>query len=231
MIDYLRRLYTYLNRDKRLAFYVIAGLLVGFLLLTIFVQLMGVTYVDVHFSEELQEHRNPILNALMKATSWFGDGYMPGIAVGGAAFILYLIHARREAGFTLLTLLSGIVVYGLKIAVNRPRPTADLVEVVTNAKFQSFPSGHVTFYVTFFGFLVFLMARMNWKADALRWTIGLFSLALLLAVPFSRVYLGAHWFTDVLAGFFVGLVCLMVLIRVYLSDTWRSGPVDNTIRV
>ena len=154
-----------------------------------------------------------------------------GISVGGAALVLYLIHARREAGFTLLTLLSGVVVYGLKIAVNRPRPTADLVEVVTNAKFQSFPSGHVTFYVTFFGFLVYLMARLKWKADALRWTVGLFSLTLLLAIPFSRVYLGAHWFTDVLAGFFVGLVCLMVLIRVYLSDTWRSRPLEHSIEV
>lgn len=218
MIDYLRRAYAYLNRDKRLALHVIVGLLLGFLLLTLFVSLLGVTYLDVHFSEELQEHKNPLLDALMKFVSFFGNGYVPGITVVVAAGCLYLAHARREAAFTLLTLLSGVVVYGLKIAVNRPRPTQDLVAVVTNAKYQSFPSGHVTFYVTFFGFLVYLMVRMDWKADAVRWAIGLFSLALLLAVPFSRVYLGAHWTTDVVAGFFVGLVCLMVLIRLYLGE-------------
>ncbi len=218
------RIYHFLNRDKRLALHVIIGLVVGFIVLTVFVQLLGVTYVDVHFSEELQEHTNPALHTLMMVTSWFGDGWVPGITVGSAALCFLLVGDRREALFTVFTSLSGVVVYLLKIAVNRPRPTADLVEVVTNAQYQSFPSGHVTFYVTFFGLLVYLMIRLDYTSWAVRWTVGLLSLALLLAVPFSRVYLGAHWFTDVLAGFFVGLVCLMLLIRLYLSDLLHLRP-------
>jgi undecaprenyl-diphosphatase len=128
----------------------------------------------------------------------------------------------------LLTLLSGAVIYVIKIAVNRPRPTADLVTIIEYAQFQSFPSGHVTFYLVFFGFLTYLMYRLSWVWNWLRWSVSLISLALIFSVPLSRMYLGAHWFTDVLAGFFVGLLCLIGLARWYvLGKNDPNVPASN----
>lgn len=205
----------YFKRDKRLLLHLIIFLVSGFLLLTLFVLLLPPSVIDIELSEELQEHQNPLLDGAMKLVSWFGKGLAPVFLVFGTALIFYLARYRREAIFTLATLLSGVVIYGLKAAVNRPRPTADLVTFVTEARFQSFPSGHVAFYVVFFGFLTYLMYRLADLATRLRLTVAVFSLLLIFSVPFSRVYLGAHWFTDVLAGFIIGLLCLIGLVQWY----------------
>lgn len=206
---------AYLSKDKRLLLHLSLFLLGGFLLLTLLVFLLPPSVVDLEFSEEIQEHQNVLLDFAMRFVSWFGGSIVAPVMVGVTALAFFVVDARREALFVLLTLLSAVVTYGLKVAVDRPRPTADLVTIIEGAKFQSFPSGHVLFYVTFFGFLTYLMYRSEWIRTWLRWTVAAFSLLLIFAIPFSRVYLGAHWFTDVLAGFFVGLLCLIGLARWY----------------
>ncbi|TXF88867.1 phosphatase PAP2 family protein [Neolewinella aurantiaca] len=211
------KLLTFFRRDKRLLLHFSLFLLAGFLLLTLLVYLLPPSFIDVELSEELQEDRNPLLDGLMQGISWFGNGIVPGILTVGTALVFLLFRARREALFTLLTALAGAVIYVLKVAINRPRPTEDLVTIIEHAQYQSFPSGHVTFYVAFFGFLTFLMYRLAWVRSWIRWSVGLVCLALIFSVPFSRVYLGAHWFTDVLAGFFVGLLCLIGLAKWYSS--------------
>jgi undecaprenyl-diphosphatase len=224
----IKRLYDYLNRDERLLTHLSAVLVTGFLLLTLLVYLSSPSIIDIEVSEEVQEERGPLRDGVMRLVSWFGNGFVPVILTAITSLAFFLVRAKREAVFILLTSLSGVVIYVLKIAVNRPRPTADLVTIIEHAQFQSFPSGHVTFYVVFFGFLTFLMYRLNWIRTGLRWSIGLISLALIFSVPFSRVYLGAHWFTDVLAGFFVGQLCLIGLARWYVSGKKATDvPVSN----
>jgi undecaprenyl-diphosphatase len=213
----LNNVRAYLSRDNRLLLHLSVFLAGGFILLTALVYLLPPSFIDVEFSEEMQEHQNPLLDFAMRFVSWFGGGIVAPVMVGVTAFTFYVVNARREALFMVLTLLSAVVAYGLKVAVNRPRPTADLVTIIEQAKFQSFPSGHVLFYVTFFGFLTYLMYRSEWIWTWLRWSTASLSLLLLFSVPFSRVYLGAHWFTDVLAGFLVGLLCLIGLAKGYSS--------------
>lgn len=196
---------------------VLALLLVGFIALTILILVFPNSIVDREFSEEVQEHQNPILDSVMRGISFFG--YMPFslIMVIVVAIVFFISKFRREAGFIILTLSSGLISSVLKIAVNRPRPTEDLVRIVEKAKQQSFPSGHVLFYVVFFGFLVLLMNHLKTLPFWLRWLVSGFSLILIFTVPFSRIYLGAHWFTDVLGGFLVGLICLAIISYAFLN--------------
>ena len=205
-----------LNR-KRILLRVLALLLVGFIALTIFILVFPNSVVDREFSEEVQEHRNSILDSVMRGISFFG--YMPVSLsmVVSVAIVFFISKFKREAGYILLTLSAGIVSSLLKVAVNRPRPTEDLVRIVEKAKNQSFPSGHVLFYVLFFGFLVLLMNHLKTLPFLLRWLVSSISLILIFTVPFSRIYLGAHWFTDVLGGFLVGLFCLAILSYAYLN--------------
>ena len=220
---------NFFQRDKKIALHVVLALVIGFALLTLLVYLLPNSLVDIKFSEEVQEHQNPLLDTLMQAVSWFGNGIIPVLIVVAAA-VLFLIFARRlEALYLLATLLSGVVIYGLKFAVNRPRPAADLVRIIRQAQFQSFPSGHVAFYVTFFGFLAFLMYRQRRLTPVVRWPVGLLSVGLIFTVPFSRVYLGVHWFTDVLAGFIIGLLCLIGVIYFYLKKAPPARPAPEEI--
>ncbi len=189
----------------------------GFIALTIFVVLDPLSKIDREFSEEVQEHTYRWLDAVMHGISWFG--YMPNsaITVGVAVVIFLIAKLWREALFTLLTSLSGLVSTLIKIAIHRPRPQPSLVRVIEKTQQQSFPSGHVFFYTVFFGFIALLMYRLTNINKLMRWLVGLLCLALIFLVPLSRVYLGAHWFTDVLGGGFIGLIFLYCLSFFYLK--------------
>ena len=222
LLNILRYLVTTLSHldfqpSRKKALYVVLGLTILFLLLTALVYLLPTTFIDLEFSEEVQEYNHPLLDGLMKGVSWFGEQKVAISLALATALVFLLLGYRWEALFLSLTLLSSVINFGLKLLVDRPRPTDDLVRIVVEAQNNSFPSGHTVFYVTFFGFLVFLMYRLRQFPQAVRWGIGGVSLVLILAVPFSRVYLGAHWFSDVAAGFMLGLISLIGLILLYFK--------------
>ncbi len=102
----------------------------------------------------------------------------------------------------------------LKAWVGRARPTSDLVHVFFPLQDYSFPSGHVLLYTAFLGFLWFLVhvhAPRAWQR-----TLGLWVLGLLIGlVGLSRVYLGQHWVSDVLAAYLLGSLWLALTIALY----------------
>ncbi|ASU34068.1 phosphatase PAP2 family protein [Mucilaginibacter xinganensis] len=206
------------ERKKKIMVYVIGGIIVGFLLLTAFVIIFQTTFIDKEFSEEIQEHQNPFLDTAMKFVSWFG--YMPNAAltVLGTCCIFLFYGYKKEAIYLAMSMLSGLVSTIFKFVINRPRPAEPLVRIVAKASQQSFPSGHMLFYVVFFGFLTLLMFQLKNIAVFVRVTVAVISLLLIFVVPFSRIYLGAHWFTDVLGGFLLGLLCLYLLSFYYLKS-------------
>lgn len=196
----------------------------GFLLLTLLVHLFPLSVVDREFSEEVQEHRNPVLDSIMRIISFFGIMPFSLIMVLSVAAIFLFLQRRREALFIMLTLSSGIVSSVVKILVNRPRPGNDLVRIVEKANHQSFPSGHTLFYVVFFGFLTLLMYHLKDRIPRwIRKSVSFCALFLIFTIPVSRIYLGAHWFTDVLGGFLLGLMCLFALSYFYLEQHKRPS--------
>ena len=132
--------YLDFQNSRKKAVYVVLGLSLIFLLLTAFVALLPTTFIDLEFSEEVQEHNFPLLDMLMKGVSWFGTQWVAITLTLGGALIFLLSGFRREALFLGLTLLSSVVAFGIKVAVDRPRPTEDLVRIVVKAQHQSFPA-------------------------------------------------------------------------------------------
>jgi membrane-associated phospholipid phosphatase len=212
--DFYNRIYT--NR-KRLLKYLVTFLSIGFILLTIFVSLFPPTWVDIDVSAEVQEHHNVLLDKSMIFVSWFGYTRVSIIMVLLTAAAFYIFKYKREALYTLFSLISGLISTLLKVIVNRPRPTENLVRIIDKAKYQSFPSGHALFYTVFFGFMLFLMLQLKTINHYVRILVGSFSFLMIFLVPFSRMYLGAHWFTDVTAGLFLGILCLYLLCVLYLK--------------
>jgi membrane-associated phospholipid phosphatase len=212
------------EKQKRRMLYVIGTITIGFLLLTAFVFFLPLSMVDREFSEEVQEHQNHFLDTTMKLISWFG--YMPNspIIVVCTAFLFFLSKYKREAIFVILTLISGLVSSLVKLLINRPRPSQSLVRIMEKTQQQSFPSGHVLFYVVFFGFLTLLMYQLTAIPKLLRTIVSVASLLLIFTIPFSRIYLGAHWFTDVLGGLLLGLLYLSALSYLYLKKQTNPEP-------
>ena len=104
--------------------------------------------------------------------------------------------------------------YLLKSLVQRPRPGAPLVKVLLESPGYSYPSGHVIFFLQYFGFLLVLLW---WATDRVGLRVllaGLFGCPILL-VGVSRVFAGAHWASDVLGGYLIGGVLLAAMISFY----------------
>lgn len=209
-------------RRKTLLIYFLGLLILGFLLLTVAISLFPYSSIDREFSEEVQEHAHPLLDTTMKGISFFGYAPFSIIMAVVISLLFYFFKYKKEAVFMLFTLFSGIVSAGTKILIGRPRPTEDLVRILEKAESKSFPSGHVLFYIVFFGFLTFLMFQLKTIPGTIRALVSIFSVGLIFTIPLSRIYLGAHWFSDVLGGSLIGILLLAILSLFYLKGKSRN---------
>jgi undecaprenyl-diphosphatase len=102
----------------------------------------------------------------------------------------------------------------VKLVVYRPRPSADLVHVFAQLPSSGFPSGHVLSWTAFCGFLVFLCYTL--LKPSLGRTVGLTALFMVIALMgLSRIYMGQHWFSDVMGAYLFGSLWLALTIKVY----------------
>ena len=170
---------------------------------------------DLPFTRELQESNSPIVSGIFHFVSALGFT-VPSAAIEIVALLLlWLARLRLEAIFLALTLLADLVGLIIKIVVGRARPSPDLVHVVQQIQQPSFPSGHTLHYTVFYGFLIVIMFtsfKPSWPRTV---ALVIFALLIVLVGP-SRVYLGEHWPTDVIAGYLIGALCLGPLILGYL---------------
>ena len=129
--------------------------------------------------------------------------------------IVVLAAVRRWSDGLLLAaagILPAVVNLGLKELSARPRPDAALALVEETG--YAFPSGHAVFAAAFYGALIYLLGQWDSFArrPALLWAVRGVLALLILAVGASRVYLGAHWPSDVIGGFLFGGLCLAALV-------------------
>ncbi|MFD0940902.1 phosphatase PAP2 family protein [Pedobacter boryungensis] len=205
-------------QQKRIVLLItLLALITSFILLSFFVSYHPVPALDLKISLFVQKYHSDILDKIMLGISFFGELPYSLLMVVVVAAIFYAFKYKREAYFILSILLSGVVILGIKNIIDRPRPTAFYVRLVEINRFQSYPSGHVLSYVLFFGFMIFLMRKLNHLPQLTRRIVTYFSAFFMATIAFSRIYLGAHWFSDTLGGFLLGLICLFPLCFFYLK--------------
>ena len=208
---------TGLIGDRNITYHFLAVLILLFISLSALVYFFPPTFLDIEISEEIQEYEHAAIHHLMVFISWFGGTIKVLSLTLGAACVFYFAKYVKEALFIASTMLVSVVNYGFKLLIERPRPDSSLVNIVQNAEHHSFPSGHTSFYVVYFGFLIFLMIYLRKPNKILR-SLGISICIFLIAtIPLSRIYLGVHWVSDVIGGFLLGLIMLIIVIRTYLS--------------
>jgi membrane-associated phospholipid phosphatase len=193
------------------------------MVLAAFASMSALLPVDVAIAQQVQQTRSfdAFLLPLMILVS--APGYYPWTVILWVVAIVLLLVRRQRVGAVLvaLTTLAAGLAELVKLIIARPRPTADLVEVYRELSGYSFPSGHVVHYVAFYGILGFLAWRGLGASPppsaAARLAMELLLIvccALIVLVGPSRVVLGAHWPSDVIAGYLFGSACLVLIVAI-----------------
>jgi undecaprenyl-diphosphatase len=151
-------------------------------------------------------HREDTLTDLMKIITFMGEG-LTLIVIG---IILLIIMQEKYISLNLFISLGIITLFTqiIKVIVKRPRPVGiNLLQIGG----YSFPSGHTTSAVSFYGLLIYFIYKSNFSKGKKIFLISVLSLLIFL-IGISRIYLGVHYASDVLAGFILAIMHLILYI-------------------
>lgn len=175
--------------------------------------------VDQEFTFWLYGMRSNTLSQLFYAFTLLGEREAVFI-LGGAVSAIFLWSKNYAALFAFWLTLAGVGLttrYG-KTFISRERPVDVAYYVVEHF---SFPSGHATTAMALYGLLAYFLYR-HYYAHARRKLFLWLAAVLILAIGFSRIYLGVHYLSDVLAGFLLGALWLLVGISVVEVMIYRK---------
>ena len=188
---------------------------VAFGALTFLVKTMPSFAIDLQITRAIQLINFPFFASLMNLISWPGFSPQSMIITGLIVLLIYGFGLHWEALMALIAaVLSTAINVLLKDLVQRARPTTGLIHVVATLNSYSFPSGHVMFYLGFFGFIWFLTFSLL-KPSIKRSLVLVFFGILIVLIGVSRVYLGQHWASDVLGAYLLGTLTLVATIQLY----------------
>lgn len=158
----------------------------------------------------IQKLHTPLFDQIMQSITFLGEPLPLLLISSGFGLQLWRNHYRQEATSLGLATIGAVSLnYLLKEVFARARPA--LWDYIVHAVHYSFPSGHAMVSTAVYGYIGYVLAKEfpQWREPILASTV-----ALILAIGFSRLYLGVHWPTDVLVGYAAGLLWLMICICV-----------------
>lgn len=200
--------------------YITLALSILLIILIVLVKYDILAFFDAKMYQICTIFMNPTLTQIFKVITFLGSTLFIVLA---SIFLLFVLlfrdKKRRGVEYLVLLLLAMGMSTILKLIVRRPRP--DILPLVIEKTF-SFPSGHTIAITTLVGFLIFLLWKEEGKMHSKsKWIITIFLSLIALAVMYSRIYLGAHFFSDILGGIICALLALNITIP--LHSTTRKN--------
>jgi membrane-associated phospholipid phosphatase len=190
--------------------------LLAFLALAYFAQGGVPNSLDAQVHSFVDAHRSGALSAFFKGYTGLGQWFVLAAVALAAIAVLAATARRREAVFLFIVMTASLFLnVGLKLVFERGRPPAD--QALVYASGYALPSGHSMSSAT----LALALVVIAWPT---RWRVPAIALAAVftLLMGMSRIYLGVHWLTDVLAGWTmaVAIVTGTVLVMDLVGDAW-----------
>ncbi|MFJ7589138.1 phosphatase PAP2 family protein [Streptomyces sp. NPDC097617] len=180
---------------------------------------------DERVSRDLHAHAvtHPGVTHLMRVLSdWVWDPWtMRALAAVACVLLWWRGDRERALRVALATLAASAVQQGMKVLVGRDRPVWS--DPVDSAQYAAYPSGHAMTATVVCGLLLWLLPRPAPPWAPAAWAVAVVSV---LGVGFTRVYLGVHWPSDVLAGWLLG-VALVALATCVPVRARGSDPVER----
>lgn len=210
------------NRQKRTLVSVLLIMAILFIILALADAFGLLRPTDLKITNFIELFKNPLLTKVADFLSWFGETPQGYLIIILSVVVLLCARYRWEAVVLGVSAFGAIVLDEiLKIIVRSPGPFAPTNPALMNFNDYTFPSAHVIFYMTFFGFIsCLLLSHMKspWKR-----TIPLIFMGILIVfVGIARIYLLAHWTSDVIGGYILGGMILIISIQVYKYGIKRN---------
>ncbi|MEV4658859.1 bifunctional DedA family/phosphatase PAP2 family protein [Micromonospora sp. NPDC049301] len=182
----------------------------------------GLATLDARVHAFAVAHRFGWLTPVMRTVTWLGSSWVLVPVLVAATIVLLRRSDRRRAGWLWAAYVGAVLLYAFaKPLVGRTRPPA--VDLIGAGGGTAYPSGHATQAIAVWGMLaVVVLAGRSSQARA---RVLAATAVVVLLVGASRVYLGAHWLTDVLAGYALGAAWLALLLALGLRrGDWSAQP-------
>ena len=187
--------------------------LIGFSTMALLVNGDRITEFDKTIISFVQGLENPLLTTTMKFFTFVGAGNtIKVLAFITVIFLFFFLKQRSKILLFIVVLIGSHYVFRvLKALFQRVRP--DLNRLIEIGGY-SFPSGHATNAMTFYGSLAFLLWSHIPTRQG-RTILIVFSASMIFLIGLSRIYLGVHYPSDVIAGYFAGGFWLVLAIGIY----------------
>lgn len=213
---------------KRGVLITIAVLAIIFLLIGLSISFPIVQKLDLHVTREVQESNGTPLDQVMYFGTFVGGSPVICTLAVALSVLLFLRRLRKMALFVLATLISLPIDMLLKHLWGRDRPNPLAVNVLLPTSGSSFPSGHVLGTTAFYGFLA-VLAWIHLPKRRARFVISALLAAMIPYVALSRVYVGAHWFSDVIGALTIGLILLVAMVTLYQAAPKEAQHAAKTV--
>lgn len=211
---FIRKRFT---ADEKFGLHLTLGIIFTFIFVFFFFGILqdyigreSLVQADIRIISLVQIFRTPFFNNAMLLITYIGrwEVVFLGVAII-SAFLIYLKRRRYLIALLVSVGFGEIFVWVVKNLIERPRPP--LVNALAPETSFSFPSGHSFVAISFYGFLAYLLVRST-KRKFLKILAVFTAVSLIFTIGFSRIYLGAHWPSDVLASYAAGAAWLTVII-------------------
>lgn len=184
------------------------------------------TVVDQRIVNLFQMLRTPGGDRVMLDASYIGSGRAVGTLAAAAAITALILRRRRDAMLVVASLVAGAAFFSVvKLIVRRPRPPLHSARIVQSG--FSFPSGHATMAAVFYATIAMILVAAL-RSDWLRALVIIVASALIVWIGLSRIYLGVHYPSDVLAGWSAGLLWALLVLaaeRIWTAERARRSAV------
>ena len=219
---------SFFQNNKRL----VVRLASSFIVFILFAATFGLVAENVHEGDTLTFDQSVLRSINEQSTPAFDTFFLVATEFGGVAFVVivsaillgWLLYKRRRYDALLLAAGVGgaaLLNYCAKITFVRERPDlwSQLIEETT----YSFPSGHAAGSSALAVVIVALLWRTKWRVPAL-----IIAPLYIVLIGFSRMYLGVHYLTDIIAGWIVGISwVLLVVTLIYYRRARHASPSDQ----
>lgn len=188
-----------------------------FIVLAVLVKTNSLVSFDTNIYNLITTKMSDTLTSLFKIFTFFGSTkFIVGLVI--FFLVLFIILKKNKIGYTITAVLiiSTIMNNLIKIIIRRPRP--EVLALVTEKTF-SFPSGHAMAAVSMYGVLIYLLnkSKVNNKLKIFGSTL---LIIMIILVMISRIYLGAHFASDIIGAALLSLILLLIEIDIIERKKW-----------